>query len=74
MGHFRETTLAVYVFVLASMAAYTFTFKLEHIAVTFVTAGVTGYTIVFHEFKVGALKRDDNRFSFLKTCLSLGSL
>nr|CAH0103592.1 unnamed protein product [Daphnia galeata] len=40
---FKETTLAIYIFVLASMAAYTFTFKLDHIAVTFVTAGVTGF-------------------------------
>jgi hypothetical protein len=47
---FRETTLAVYIFVLASMAAYTFTFKLDHIAITFVTAGVTGYlaNIILH--------------------------
>lgn len=39
---FRETTLAIYIMTLIGMAAYTFTFKLSYIAVTFVTAGATG--------------------------------
>lgn len=42
---YRETTLAVYGMAVVGMVAYTFTFKLELIAVTFVTAGAVGYVL-----------------------------
>lgn len=38
----RETTLVVYALAVAGMFAYTFTFKLAMIAVTFATAGAVG--------------------------------
>lgn len=41
----RETTLAVYGMAVVGMVAYTFTFNVEIIAVTFVTAGAVGYVI-----------------------------
>lgn len=52
---FKETTLATYVCALAGMVAYTFTFQLEYIPVTFIAAGtagffMTGYLPVGFEF------------------------
>lgn len=52
---FKETTLATYVCALAGMVAYTFTFQLEYIPVTFLAAGtagffMTGYLPVGFEF------------------------
>ncbi|XP_032786902.2 feline leukemia virus subgroup C receptor-related protein 2 isoform X1 [Daphnia magna] len=52
---FRETTLVVYGLAVAGMVAYTFTFELQYIVVTFVTAGavgffMTGYLPVGFEF------------------------
>lgn len=38
----RETTLVVYGLAVAGMVAYTFTFELQYIVVTFVTAGAVG--------------------------------
>jgi len=38
----RETTLAVYGMAVVGMVSYTFTFNVELIAVTFVTAGAVG--------------------------------
>lgn len=45
----RETTLAAYVLTLAGMLSYTFTSKLEYIAVMFVTAGATGYVFALSQ-------------------------
>ncbi|XP_057374750.1 heme transporter FLVCR2-like [Daphnia carinata] len=52
---FRETTLVVYGLAVAGIVAYTFTFELQYIVVTFVTAGavgffMTGYLPVGFEF------------------------
>ncbi|XP_046438070.1 feline leukemia virus subgroup C receptor-related protein 2-like isoform X1 [Daphnia pulex] len=52
---FRETTLVVYGLAVAGMVAYTFTFELQYIVITFVTAGavgffMTGYLPVGFEF------------------------
>nr|CAH0103591.1 unnamed protein product [Daphnia galeata] len=52
---FKETTLAVYGMAVVGMVSYTFTFDVELIAVTFVTAGsvgffMTGYLPVGFEF------------------------
>ncbi|XP_046654072.1 feline leukemia virus subgroup C receptor-related protein 2-like [Daphnia pulicaria] len=40
---FRETTLVVYGLAVAGMVAYTFTFELQYIVITFVTAGAVGF-------------------------------
>lgn len=52
---FKETTLAVYGLAVVGMVAYTFSFNVELIAVTFITAGavgffMTGYLPVGFEF------------------------
>ena len=68
---FRETTLAVYGLAAVGMVAYTFTFALEEIAVTFTTAGMVGYShimlfiILFHVCMI--VNFSQNLFRFFMT-------